>query len=321
MSDAASAIYNGAAAVFPDIKRAMCWAHVVPKVKAKLSLLSGGDEVKRLMMCDIYILQLATDEEEFIAMTSLFKSKWRTEGSRTFMEYFTATWLDSNANWYEGFTGKQGSTNNGLEGTNRWIKEHFTARKKMPLNEFLLMWFDMVQTWSIDHKERKPWSSYTEWEKNLELQTRTYHWSQGVDLVLDLFDLGQTEGIQYLLIKSSSCKEDITEAMVWDYVNLYDRQIPTNSLGQQPKKMVNLRYFDLYCEIKSMFWLVTYDSVRKLTDCNCPVFLKEYVCKHSLGILFIKKDIYLDARVKAVPLGQKRGPGRPKNAGLALSFE
>ena len=55
--------------------------------------------------------------------------------------------------------------------------------------------------------------------------------------------------------------------------------------------------------------------------CSCPIGLKNYTCKHSVGlaIRYFQKDIPLAA--KTIPLGCKRAAGRPKKVGTAFERE
>ena len=52
--------------------------------------------------------------------------------------------------------------------------------------------------------------------------------------------------------------------------------------------------------------------------CTCPVFMKEYICKHVVGIALRLKYTRAPPQAKNVPLGQKRKPGRPAKAKKAL---
>ena len=52
--------------------------------------------------------------------------------------------------------------------------------------------------------------------------------------------------------------------------------------------------------------------------CSCPVFLKQYVCKHLIGVAIRLKKAKPPAAAKSIPIGQKRRRGRPKLAKPAL---
>jgi len=57
----------------------------------------------------------------------------------------------SHNKWYEGaHRPGQPSSNNGLESTNRFVKEKFTKRERMAISRYLENSFDMVRNWSKD---------------------------------------------------------------------------------------------------------------------------------------------------------------------------
>jgi len=53
--------------------------------------------------------------------------------------------------------------------------------------------------------------------------------------------------------------------------------------------------------------------------CTCPMFSKNYICKHTLGIAIqLKKFAVVVEEAKSVPIGEKRKRGRPKLAKALL---
>uniref|UniRef100_A0A915CW22 Transposase n=1 Tax=Ditylenchus dipsaci TaxID=166011 RepID=A0A915CW22_9BILA len=48
------------------------------------------------------------------------------------------------------------STNNGLEGTNKMIKDDFTHRELLGLSRFILVVEQLTHGWSIDPERKKP---------------------------------------------------------------------------------------------------------------------------------------------------------------------
>ena len=69
-------------------------------------------------------------------------------------------------------------------------------------------------------------------------------------------------------------------------------------------------------------WTTEYqnDSIewQSKSKCNCPVFMKQYICKHIVGIALRLKLCKPPASAKNVPLGQKPSRGRPAKAKKAL---
>ena len=52
--------------------------------------------------------------------------------------------------------------------------------------------------------------------------------------------------------------------------------------------------------------------------CTCPAFLKNYLCKHIVGLAIRRKNVKPPPAAKQIPISQKRGPGRPTLASQAL---
>ena len=86
--------------------------------------------------------------------------------------------------------------------------------------------------------------------------------------------------------------------------------------------------FDTYVRLKNKVLLVKVGMSVDSSKCTCRFYLKNYVCVHILA--FLKElGVYqccnilglfeFDRNATAVPLGQKRGPGRPRNNGPALT--
>jgi hypothetical protein len=74
--------------------------------------------------------------------------------------------------------------------------------------------------------------------------------------------------------------------------------------------------FDEYRKIKNSVFCLTVKGENASCECNC--FKKNYFCSHSLGTKILMNLITAPTEAWAIPLGQKRKPGRPKKAGPAL---
>lgn len=55
--------------------------------------------------------------------------------------------------------------------------------------------------------------------------------------------------------------------------------------------------------------------------CDCPFYLKNFVCKHLIGLAIRLKIVAPPVEAKNVPLGQKRKRGRPSKAQQALNIQ
>jgi hypothetical protein len=113
---------------------------------------------------DICSLQLSESEDIFESAYILFKEKWLKVNSteiptKKFFEYFEGEWINKHPGWYEGYASGVPSTNNGLESTNRVIKDEGTYRIKLSLGRFLeVVKTNIVERWSKEMDETKAFS-------------------------------------------------------------------------------------------------------------------------------------------------------------------
>ncbi|XP_035711288.1 uncharacterized protein LOC118436791 [Folsomia candida] len=304
IADAAESITNGFKEVFGcDITRIYCWFHLCKNIDARQSTIKNK-ELWRKLRGDVNELQLARSPEDFLAAKELFLKKYRTEADLTqFMAYFKQEHLDTRDGWYEGHCMGFPSTNNGIEGTNAWIKRQGTFRERLSIGQLLQYMTNQTEIWS---KERIPGIRdaklfHEEPSLSLALQTSAFNWVQNKPD-----------------IKYHTCDDNITTYFI--------------SAANQPKlkeddinKYLRLRErrswktFDTYKMCLNRLWLVKFNASRWIkSSCSCPVFLKMYVCKHVLGIAIVNKQYEVCPEAKTVPIGTRRCPGRPSKARKAL---
>jgi hypothetical protein len=58
--------------------------------------------------------------------------------------------------------------------------------------------------------------------------------------------------------------------------------------------------------------------VSPLTSCTCAIGLKEYRCKHSVGLAILFNMYQITDKTRYKPLGKRKTPGRPKKVRTAL---
>jgi hypothetical protein len=162
MGDAAESISNAVINLSPNIKRSMCWYHMINRIDVHLSKVR--DPCLRISIrSDVEFIQRSGSEMEFNFLLNLFEKKYldiEREDMKIFMKYFLSQWKDKLPGWYEGYDLLHPSTNNGLEATNRWIKAN-QFRERLPLNEFLAIFLSLPIKWSVEKKinGRKKWVS------------------------------------------------------------------------------------------------------------------------------------------------------------------
>jgi hypothetical protein len=106
--------------------------------------------------------------------------------------------------------------------------------------------------------------------------------------------------------------------------------IPASEIVKIADKDVN-RYesgrfntFDTYRSVQFGMWRVSLSNEpeewRKVI-CTCPSFLKNYICKHVIGMAIRLKYCKPPPEAKNVEIGVKRKRGRPANAKKALLLQ
>ena len=180
IADCADAITNAATLAFGDMTCVHCWAHVVRNIDKNLVKIKSRSTRVSIRL-DIFQLQLAKSEEEFITASSLWVKKWlAVEGAKDFVDYFNSEYIVKYSGWYEGIAPNSPSSNNCLESTNNVLKNECTLRQRLPIREFILQIFEKLGTWSklVDPESpnHKPYSLAP--DLPLKLQADSYYWAR-----------------------------------------------------------------------------------------------------------------------------------------------
>ncbi len=192
------------------------------------------------------------------------------------------------------------STNNALEATNRVIKDEDTIRERLPLSRFTVVVFEIVNKWSKERNPARVNSKTFEHQSLIKLS----HWTDGYNWVkLNKEVVSILNGNTTIYYLPAGEETTITEKAIKRYetcrFNLFDTY-----------KAV---YFKIWCMCLSN----TPEEWRKGT-CTCPSFLKNYICKHIIGMSIRLKYCKPPPEAKNVEIGTKRKRGRPSKAKKAL---
>ena len=122
------------------------------------------------------------------------------------------------------------------------------------------------------------------------------------------------------LVKSNVKLRDEISGMMECYIEPENSSLITHrTVTKYRKLLLKSRWssFQDYINWRYSAWVVriNVDNWREAT-CTCPNFLKNYICKHSLGMAIHLKALncVVPAIAKNIPIGQKRRRGRPKLA-------
>lgn len=293
MADAAKAIPNGFRKVMGnEFWEPMCWYHAKTAMVNHVELLIP-EELQSQVIQDIDSLQLAQNTPMFEEASSLFIQKY--ERYAEFVEYFSQQWLHLHKNWYEGACVDLGikapSCNNGLEVFNRIIKDEKTMRVRLPLKQF----FSQLLTWVEG------------WARRYDAGASIYYYKPTIDLKLE------TKAYQWV-----KQKKEVRKHRVGDFY-----MVPADPYITLEHWSETLVYetFDEYSNNVFKGWSTTVanDPHNWINgQCNCPSFLKDYICKHVVGIAMCLKLFEPKFEAKQIPLDERRKRGRPKLAKKAL---
>ena len=141
-------------------RRCMCFSHVYNNTRKRIKSVESEDKkTAHDILDDIKNLQWsAPNEKTFDFVYDLLVKKWKNRpmGSRLkllvkefFDDYFTPQWVTSELKyWFEMANPFHLGNNQGLEGTNKAIKDSHTFRLRMRIPAFFNCMFDLVTGWS-----------------------------------------------------------------------------------------------------------------------------------------------------------------------------
>jgi hypothetical protein len=288
--------------------RIHCYFHVTKNLDLRLK--SVGNLKRKLIKDDITKLQLARNPQEFQSASDCLVNKWLKDADLCdFIHYFKKEYIDQRNTWYEGASLRHPSTNNSLEATNKWIKERYTLRERLPLNRFVETASSIVSSWSQErdtkHSSCVHFSDYPDIPTNL--QSQSYGFAKS-SIQIKKRKINDNNSI-YFFPSSNSNYKNLKEEDINSYL----------------KKMENFKFrsFDSYVKFIERLWIVHYchNNMYEST-CSCPIFMKNYICKHIVSIAIINKEYEVKPEAKIDSnLNAKRVRGRPKKSTKALVVE
>ena len=165
-------------------RRCMCFSHVYNNTRKRIKSIESED--KNDILNDIKTLQWSVpNEKTFDVVYDLLVKKWKSKamGSRLkslvkefFDDYFTPQWVASELKYlFEMANPFHLGNNQGLEGTNKAIKDSHTFRLRMRIPAFFNCMFELVTGWSekddaeifesrFEHLELKEKDAGYEWK-------------------------------------------------------------------------------------------------------------------------------------------------------------
>ena len=291
LGDGASAITSAGESVYSGDKesiRLMCYSHVHSNLLNHLkSITTNSKTVADQLLRDIENLQWsALNEATFKKCCRLLEQKYLGKydeilnaSLNVFFKYLHSVWIDSKVSkWYEGSHPWRICNNQGIEGTNKNIKQNYTFRRKLELGELISVMLDLVKDWSEadDKLLESSRLAMLEGEKDsLSLKTAGYHWfmqnKSGTDKIIRINPAGKytvSESKEFNLGKVIN---------IWA-VNSSEGLKSGKSLKDRAKERLANRElplgnsFDDYMRIRTSCWLL--EERDGDFYCDCPIGMK-----------------------------------------------
>lgn len=301
--DAAHSIHNGFRSVFGEGKSVvMCWAHMRRAVVKKIPTYIREQKQRFEFMIDVDKLQICKSSDIFDKAVNLFLDKW-SRISQDLVQYFTNEWLVKNRYWYESFAHLTPSTNNALENRNKMIKDENTFRERLDLRQFRYVMFDMIRQWSIEYDTGLNAINNDGPNITMEIETIAYQWVKS-DVQ---FSKKRTrhQVVFRLPANITDALSDLNDGELWKWKSFDDFK----------KKSFSFHDVVFPTPLTKENWIEG--------KCDCGRFFKEFICEHVVAIACRLKlmDVRDEVKQADIPIGNKRGRGRPAKAKAALVYQ
>ena len=226
----------------------------------------------------------------------------------TFLKYFKTQWCtEDNCGWFVGVSVGDPHQNNGLEGTNKWVKEEGTFRARLGVQQFCSVMEHpqkgIISIWSKDRND-----SVDENGKPANINAKSFQTLPNVSL------------------------KDQTHAFQWNHRNKKAQRVRIEGrtffflpAGQNPSlskkdcqdymtSMKDLAYEtfeELVAAANSIRIVEINEAEWKLSTCSCIWWSKNYICNHVIALSQRLRLMEFDDRASAIPVTQNRKRGRP----------
>lgn len=290
ISDGAGAIKTAFDTAFPGKTKITCYAHVLRSVKNKTAFVTQDN--KDLALSDLNVLYQCPTEKMFeVCMKHVIK-RWEID-EPNFVHNLQYWLRDVNKNWYLGAAQRVPKTNNCLEAFNGRIKRDFTFNERTTIAVFKVKLFQMLRVLGGEYRDHVK-------QVGVEVRFEDALWLKGLEWARTkkqtIIEEGE-DGCTIYFIRSGDINE-ISQADINNFKNPRQRSLDT-----------------LLPQIHSTY-LVKIGQNFPLSTCTCLSFLKEYKCKHIIGLGLRLKKIQIPERIQRIE--KSRRPGRPQSARPAL---
>jgi hypothetical protein len=274
-------------------------------------------DLKGQFMQDINAISYAWTPEAAVILKNLFFLKWEGHANpqvRDATAHFKTEWCNERVgNWSCGHSHNSVMNTNGLEATNKVIKDELTFRQLMPVLDFL----QKALLWLREQSERRdegPEGARNPNVLKFALQhtfitldwTEAYSWK--VNTRKQIIFLPE---VNIFVAAAPGARGDLDEIKALAFVNTF-----TNC---------SWATYDEYTSMHSNISILRSDPTRpELYNCTCANNAKKFTCVHSLGVAIMRGILVAPRAAQVQLLGRKRRRGRRPMAAPAwerMEFE
>lgn len=192
-----------------------------------------------------------------------------------------------------------------FQGYNSHVKRNITLRERMPFAQFSAKVLEMAHEYSLEYKTetrcinnepsvpRELWAKAAVWAKDKNIAT---------------IKRSENESEMFFFAPSTKWLDSGKTFDADEVVKIQEMAWKT---------------FDQYAEFgHNIFYSVRISKDKEKwhldSQCTCPDWHKNYMCKHTVGIALRRKIAILPANAIPTLLSQNRKPGRPAKSTKAL---
>jgi hypothetical protein len=299
MSDRAGAISNAFKAQFKNIEKlGKCYFHVKKALRDNKWRFSSDQTYEKF---EQHCSSLASfdKEDEFVHGLQLLKKKWLNK-EKNAIDWFLKEWGTENYRcWYSGFTpAGLPNTNNSLERFNRALKMYVTNHQRLSFSKIITNFKKELLYHSLlsDNQDfpaapvlnRQHWGKAQVWYKSNKT------------LVLEGRNKILFFAPAYPLRKKLKQSNSLTRKNLKEAFDSYD-------CCTSPLPNENI---DTYLTRRRSFWILQKNGSN--FSCNCPNYLQNATCKHSLGMSIGHKFVVVPPHWKCNTIEALKQRGRPR---------
>ena len=259
-------------------------------------------KLKAQFMQDINALFYAWSPDAAKSLHGLFFTKWDGHADNRAADaaaHFRAEWCNERlCNWSRGHSPNAVINTNGLESTNKVVKDEWTFRQLMPVLDFL----QKRISWLLEQSQRRD-ESVGNVNPNLVKFARQHTFTTKDWTSAHSWKVSTSKQIRYLpqvdvfVAVAPGIKGDLTDEKANRYATTFTD--------------CSWCTYDEYTTMFHNVFILRSDPTRpEKYDCTCATNAKTFTCIHSLGVALMRRILTAPRAAEVRLLGRKRRRGR-----------